>query len=33
MNNAMHYVYDAITFLGVIALVFACLVALQRVLG
>jgi hypothetical protein len=27
------YVYGAIAFIGVVALVFACLVALQRVLG
>jgi hypothetical protein len=33
MNNAMRYVYGSITFIGVIALIFACLVALQRVLG
>jgi hypothetical protein len=29
----MRYMYDAIGVIGVTALVFACLVALQRVLG
>jgi hypothetical protein len=31
--DVMRYVYGAITFIGVVALVFASLVALQRMLG
>jgi hypothetical protein len=29
----MRYIYATITFIGVSALVFACLIALERVLG
>jgi hypothetical protein len=33
MLDVMHHVYLAITFIGVVALVFVSLVALARVLG
>ena len=29
----MRYVYGAVAFVGVVVLVFACLVALQRMVG
>jgi hypothetical protein len=32
MNN-MRYIYGAVAFIGVVTLVFACLVALERMLG
>jgi hypothetical protein len=31
--GVMHYVYLAITFIGVVALVFVSLIALERALG
>ena len=31
--DVMRYAYGAIAFVGVVTLVFVCLVALQRVLG
>ena len=33
VRNAMRYVYGAVAFVGVVVLVFACLVALQRMVG
>jgi hypothetical protein len=33
MRTVMRYVYGAVAFIGVVAIVFACLVALQRALG
>jgi hypothetical protein len=33
MRTVMRYVYGGVAFIGVVALVLACLVALQRVLG
>jgi hypothetical protein len=33
MRTVMRYVYGAVAFIGVVAIAFACLVALQRALG